>query len=819
MKKFFNLLVAATIGMCSQAQTNNSGKVTGNIKDGGQQKIIDAASVSLLKSKDSSLVKVAITDKDGNFVIENVKDGSYLVLATSVGHSKTYSKVFTISPDQSVFAVGTLQLVPVNKSLAGVTVTSKKPFIERKIDRTIVNVDAAISNTGTTALEVLEKSPGVTVDKDGNVSLKGKAGVTIMLDGRPTYLTGQDLANLLRTMPSSSLEQIEIMTNPSAKYDASGTAGIINLKTKKNKQKGFNGSANSSYGQGVYARTNNSLNLNYRNGKFNLFSNFSGNYSRSYNDLYISRKYKNSNGQVDRIFEQEALGGRENGNINGKIGLDFYASKKTTIGMVATGFTATNQQNGNNTTYFYDGIQSLDSIAKSKSKEDGPWKNGSLNFNYRHTFDSTGRELTMDADYVSYRSGRTMGLLNSYFGTGGAQTGGDNLVGDLPTDVNIYTFKADYNQNLTKTIKLESGIKTGYVNTSNDAGYFNVVNNVKYVDLYKTNHFNYKENINAAYVNLSTEVKKWGFQAGLRMENTNNSGHQYGNPIYADSSFENHYTGLFPNVFVSYKVNDKNNLSFSYGRRIRRPDYEDLNPFLFYIDNYTYEQGNPFLQPSIANTVEASHTFKDFLTTSVNYTHTKNLFTEVFGPNGPNGNAIVVTHGNYGSSDQASFSVSAQYKVTKWWTAIPYGELNYSSYKGQFTSGDVSVDATNFTFNMQNQFSFKKGWSAELSGFYRTKGIEAQILIHPLGQLNAGVQKTVLKNKGTIKLNIRDAFKTMVPHGEISIQNTEARFHQERDSRVVTLSLSYRFGKPLKGVKQRKSGGAGDEQNRIKSGN
>jgi iron complex outermembrane recepter protein len=205
MKKFFNLLVASTIVMCSHAQNSQTGKVTGSIKDGGQQKIIDAASVSLLKGKDSSLVKVAVTDKEGNFIIENVKEGNYLVMASSIGHSKTYSKPFTISPENLEVSTGVLQLVPQDKNLAAVTVISKKPFIERKIDRTIVNVDAAISNAGTTALEVLEKSPGVTVDKDGNVSLKGKAGVTIMIDGKPAYLTGQDLTNLLRTMPSSNL--------------------------------------------------------------------------------------------------------------------------------------------------------------------------------------------------------------------------------------------------------------------------------------------------------------------------------------------------------------------------------------------------------------------------------------------------------------------------------------------------------------------------------------------------------------------------------------------------------------------------------------
>ncbi len=814
MNKFFSLLAAMTIGMSSFAQTG--GKISGSIKDGGNQKIIDAASVSLLKAKDSSLIKVAVTDKEGNFMLENVKDGAYLVLATSVGYTKIYSKTFTISPEKATVNVGVLQLIPADKNLKEVSVTSKKQFIERRIDKTIINVDAAISNAGTTALEVLEKSPGVTVDKDGNISLKGKAGVNIMLDGKPAYLTGADLTNLLRTMPSSNLDQIEIITNPSAKYDASGTAGIINIKTKKNKQKGFNGSASTSYGQGIYARNNNSLNLNYRNGKFNVFSNFSASFDRNYQNLHILRKYKNANGDFDRIFEQDALMNRKNHNYNAKIGVDFYATKKTTIGFVANGFSAFNGQNGLNTTFFYDGTKTLDSIAIAKNNEDGPWKNGSLNFNYRHTFDSTGKELTMDADYVRYQSGKTMDLLNSYYSDNWQSTGGDNLTGDLPTTVNIYTFKMDYSQTLKKGFKLETGIKTGYVNTDNTAGYFNVIAGVKEVDLAKTNRFNYKENINAGYINLSKEIKKWGFQGGLRVENTNNSGKQFGNPQRTDSAFKNSYTGLFPNVFVSYKANDKNQFSFSYGRRIRRPDYEDLNPFLFFIDNYTYEQGNPFLQPSIANTVEASHTYKDFLTTSVNYTHTKALFTEVFEPNG---NAIVVTHRNYGSSDNASLSVSAQIPVVKWWMAIPYAELNYSSYKGQFSSGNISVDATNFAVNMSNQFTFKKGWSAELSGFYRTKGIEAQVLIHPLWQVSGGVQKQVFKKKGTIKLNIRDIFKSMNPHGEINIQSTEASFSQTRDSRVVTMSFVYRFGKPLKGVKTRKSGGAGDEQQRIKSSN
>ena len=269
MKQLLNLLTAMSISVISLGQTTN--KVTGTIKDGNKQVVTDAATVSLLFNKDSSLVKAAITDKHGNFVFENIKDGSYLVAASSVGHKDVYTKSFTLSATALTISLDTLQLMLLEKNLTDVIVISKKPFIERKLDKTVINVDAAVTNAGTTAMDVLEKSPGVTVDKDGNISLKGKQGVMIMIDGKPSYLGGAELTNLLRSMSSTNLDQIEIMTNPSAKYDAAGNSGIINIKTKKSKQKGFNGNVTLGYGQGIYAKTNNSLNLNYRNGKFNVF--------------------------------------------------------------------------------------------------------------------------------------------------------------------------------------------------------------------------------------------------------------------------------------------------------------------------------------------------------------------------------------------------------------------------------------------------------------------------------------------------------------------------------------------------------------------
>jgi hypothetical protein len=269
-------------------------------------------------------------------------------------------------------------------------------------------------------------------------------------------------------------------------------------------------------------------------------------------------------------------------------------------------------------------------------------------------------------------------------------------------------------------------------------------------------------------------------------------------------------------MFVSYNANEKNQFSFSYGRRINRPAYEDLNPFMFYLDKYTYGEGNPFLRPSYANVLEVSHTYKQWLTTTVNYSHTKDLFSETFEPRGF---ATVIKQGNFASSDNASLSLSAQKELAKIWTLIVYTEANYSAYKGLLYGNNSTRTGTTYLVNINNQFKFKNGWSAELSGFYRTKGIEGQISINPLSQISAGVQKEILKKKGSVKLNIRDAFFTMIQNGKLDILNTDASFHQYNDSRVVSLNFTYRFGKPMKSAPKRKTGGAGDEQNRVKGAN
>lgn len=802
------------INLVGHAQTN---KLTGNIQDGGNQAVIDAASVSLLRAKDSSLVKIALTDKEGKFSFDNVKTGKYLVMATSSGHKKTYSSTVEILEGATV-SVGTLQLIEAPKSLKEVIVTSKKPFIERKIDKTVINVDAMISNSGTTALEVLEKAPGVSVDKDGKISLKGKQSVIIMMDGKPAYLSGQDLANLLKNMPSSNIEQIEIMTNPSAKYDAAGNSGIINLKTKKNKVKGFNGSLSTTYGQTRYSRTNNSVNVNYRQGKVNLFGNYNYSMRNSYDDLTIHRNFKNvTTNQLETVFEQNLFLKNHSEFQSLKAGMDLYATKKTTLGVVLSGYLNPRSHKGDNTTNLKNAQGITDSLLVATSSNKSKVSNLGANFNLRHIFDSTGKEVTMDLDYINYDQRTKQMFVNNYLNADMTKRkASSELRGQLPANVKIYSAKADYTHPLKKGIKLETGVKSSYVVTDNDALYENNTTGGWVTDLGKTNHFIYKENINAAYVNLNKQIKKWGVQAGLRLENTNANGHQAGNTARPDSNFTRHYTNLFPTVFVSYEADKKNTFSVNYGRRIDRPDYEDLNPFYYFLDEYTYQVGNTLLRPQFTDAIELSHTFKGFLTTTVNYSNTKDVFADVLDQI-TSERKTFVSKDNIATKKNLGVAVSLYTPVTKIWTTNIYANANYNKYSGALNGGVLNVKGTTVMTNISNQFKFKKGWSAELSGWYRTKGIEGQIVANPMWQVTTAVAKQVLKNKGTVKFSLRDVFNSQQFKGSVQYQDIDVYIMEKNDRRVASLTFSYRFGKPMQ-QKSRKTGGAGDEQSRIKSG-
>src|SRR5579863_168287 len=797
------------------------GRITGDIID-NKGEALEAVTVTLLHSGDSARIKETVTSKGGHFFFSDVADGKYLIVASFVGYSRQYSPPVEIL-GQNSRKLPPIVLTAASTSLTAVAVVAKRPPIETKADRTIINVDASPSNAGSTAMDVLEKSPGVTLDKDDNISLKGKQNVMVMIDNKPTYLTPAQLASYLRSLPASAIDQIELMTNPSAKYDAAGNSGIINIKTKKIKTKGFNGNTNLTYSQGVYPKPSASLNLNYRTGQFNFFLNAGYSHWEGFQVLQIQRKYLDADAAqtVNSIFQQTTVMHFVNPEGNVKFGMDYYMTPKTTVGLVVSAFQNTEMDRSGSNIQLLSPSYVVDSLVYSPNTNTAKWKNASANLNFRHTYDSSGRELTADLDYVRYSSVSNQYFNNQTFTPGNVLLEQSILTGYLPSSINIYTFKSDYTRPLAKGYKLETGIKLSYVNTNNTADYDDVVGGKSTIDTTKTNAFIYRENINAAYATMTKQYgKKWTVQAGLRAENTNYYGHQLGNGLTVinnDSSFSRSYINLFPTLFVTYDVNEKNTFTLNYGRRIDRPAYQDLNPFLFFLDQYTYQAGNPYLQPQYTNNVELSHTWRHLLTTTLNYSYTDNFFTETFQQSGQ---ATIVRRGNIGNRQNAGISVSAQIPVAKWWTSILYSDLNYNKFTGLLYGENIDVSATTLLLNLTNQFNFQHGWSGELSGFYRTKGVEGQVIVDPLGQGTVALAKKILKDKGNLKLSVRDFLYTNQVHGYINFQETDATFHNRRDSRMVAMTFTWNFGKPLKGMSNngRRNGGAGEEESRVKSG-
>jgi hypothetical protein len=577
---------------------------------------------------------------------------------------------------------------------------------------------------------------------------------------------------------------------------------------------------NLTYNQGVYAKPTGSLNLNYRTGKANFFLNTGYAHWEGFQELLIGRKYLDKDGTtVNSIFSQTTNMHFINPGVNLKLGMDYYLTNKTTVGFVLSGFSNVENMRSTSSIQLLDPHYTIDSLVYSPSTNNTSWKNGSANLNFRHTYDSAGRELTADLDYVRYGSVSDQNFDNLTYAPDKTVINENILTGHLPSAINIYTFKSDYTRPLAHGYKLETGIKLSYVNTDNTADYFNQVNKISEVDTTKTNHFLYRENINAAYVTMTKEFKKLTVQLGIRAENTNYSGHQLGNGlsvINRDSSFSRSYVSLFPTAYLTYTVNDKNQFTLNYGRRIDRPAYQDLNPFLFFLDQYTYQAGNPYLQPQFTQNVELSHTYRQFLTTTLNYSYTRDFFSETFEQSGQ---ATIVRNGNIGSRQTAGISISAQLHPTRWWTAILYSNLNYNKFSGFLYGEQLDVSATNLLLNMNNQFMLQGGWSGEISGFYRTKGVEGQVVVYPMGQTSAAISKKIMKDKASLKLAVRDIFYTNQVHGYINFQETEATFHNKRDSRVVALTFSWNFGKPLKGMANgNRHNGAGDEESRVKTG-
>ncbi|HEX2532827.1 MAG TPA: outer membrane beta-barrel protein, partial [Chitinophagaceae bacterium] len=692
-------------------------------------------------------------------------------------------------------------------TLQGVTVTARKPLVELRADKTVINVEAGLTNTGTTALEALEKMPGITVDKDGNLSLKGRPGVLVLIDGKPTYLDPAALSSMLSGMSASGIERVELMDQPPARYDAAGQAGVINIVMKKNRQRGFNGSVSASYGQGFYPKSNNNLQLNYRSGRINVFVNYSLNASKQFTRVYALRRYLDAQGTVLSLLEQPTFFSSDVAVHNLRTGLDWTLTPKTSIGMTLTGLLFTRDGGGGNEALWMGTDRQPDSLIRTLSTSGNRFRNGGGNLNLRHSF-TAKKELTADLDVLGYQL-----TGDQYFENIGVVPVAyvEANRGEVPSDIRILSAKSDYREQ-RGAVTFEGGWKSSYITTDNIAAYeyYNGSNWLE--DLDRSNHFRYRETIHAVYGSAQGSWKKWTGSAGLRFEHTNYKAHQLGNSLRKDSAFSRSYSSPFPTLSLAYAADSVHTFRLAAARRIDRPAYQKLNPFQAIINKYTYQSGNPYILPQYTWNFELSHSYRDLLLTSISYGITTDYFSQIFlaGPN----DLIIYTEGNIGKAYNLGLSVGTQLQPAKWWSLSAQVVANRKKLQGVLWK-DYRATITQASFNLNNQFRFNKGWSAELTGFVNSRSQnDLQEVLDPAGQLSVGFGKAVLQNKGTLRLAVRDLFYTQWMKGMSYFEGSDEYFKLTRDTRVVTLSFTYRFGKAFKSSR-RSDGGASEEKQRV----
>ncbi|MES2113294.1 MAG: TonB dependent receptor [Bacteroidota bacterium] len=805
-RKFFSCLIfiiytATTYSQ--QLETNVFSLVVVNEK----AQPADGATVKLLK--DNKAVKTVAANAAGTAKFENITAGNYTFSVSYTGFQFQTSKVYHFP---SKLIGDTLKLQLATTSLSQVEVTSQAKAIEVQKGKVIVNVDASVTNAGTTVLEVLEKSPGITVDRNGGIALQGKTGVLVTIDDKPTYLSGVDLNNLLSSMSSNQVAQIELISNPTAKYDASGNAGIINIKTKKNKLKGFNGSVSTAFGQGVYSKNNNSLVLNYRVGKINTFLTYSNATNHYLTDLYALRTYYDDNKNVTALLKQPSYFKGTAVNNTLKTGLDYNIAQKTTIGFVVTGMFIHRDGNNVSTASWMQPSGTVDSAIFTGNNNTGSFKNGAANFNLRQEIGNS-QTIAADFDYLHYTIGSDQDFTNHLLMPNGYT---EQTRSNIPTSIKIKSGKADYTLKADKNSTIEAGFKFSSSSTDNFAAYQNLSGGQWVDDNTKSNHFIYDENINAAYTSFEQKMGKVSIQAGVRYEHTGYHAHQLGNAIQKDSAFSRNYGQFFPSGYISYQADTANSFTFTASRRIDRPVFQNLNPFYFIINKYTYQTGNAYLLPQYSWNLELIHQYKDLLTTTVSYSSIKNYFSQLFLADTAKG-ILLYSQGNVGSTYTAGLSTALSISPVKWWSVTAQATYTYKRLKG-FNGNNYTSNINQLNLSANNQFHIGKTYTAEISAFYTTKARnDVQELLYPTGQLSVGVARPILKNKGTLRFTARDLFYTNAMEGFTSFPNATEYFIIHRDSRVCTISLTYRFGKVYK-TKKRTDGSATEEMERVGTG-
>ncbi len=792
----FSLLLAA---YCTQAQSFN---IAGSLKD-INGKGITGITISLLKASDSSWVRSEYTDDSGIFNFKAIATGDYIVDVFATGYKNNKQKITLTT---NIYQLN-ITLQKGSTQLKEVTVTDKRPFIEQDLGKTIVNVSSSITTAGSNVLDLLRRSPGITVDMNGNITMQGKQGVLVLIDNKETYLSGQQLADYLRTLSAEQVAQLELITQPSARYDAEGNAGIINIKTKKNRTQGLNGTVMASYKQGVYPGTINSVRIEQTKNKLHLEASYTFLHMTGFEQQNGWHNIENEqNGLTQYHFDEDGFLTETFEDHNLHFGAAYKLSDKTTINGNITGIYHTNAERD----YLNDHI--IDSVNNSSynnafTRRGFLRRNILVNAEYRHDFNKDNN-IAVLADYLIRDENDFDNTVNTNYDASMQPIPGGYIFKDLhPNLINASTIRVDYTAQLKNKVKIEAGAKSSYATISDRLNDSVLQNNIYIPDTMRSNHFSYHENINALYISANKRFgKKWETQAGLRCENDITSGIQE----TGTQSFSNNTTSLFPTLFIAYTLNKNNRFEFNYGRRVSRPSYTWLNPYVRYLSQYYYEVGNPTLQPEYSNNIELKHTYHNHLTTTCSYSHSNGMAGDVIHILG---NTEYKSIENIAVINELGIGITYNAPIFKWWSLSVSGSYYNVAFMGVLDGRNFNISRTRCYFHTNNQFSFKNNWAAEAGYFCAGNNIEGFMTDEePRQWLSLGFSKKLFNDTTTLKLNIEDPFNAYVYTYLNNWYNLDSRTQNRWDNRQLSLSVTYNFGK---NTHQRSNHDAPEEQERM----
>jgi len=653
--------------------------------------------------------------------------------------------------------------------------------------------------------------PGVKVDNNDNITVNGQSGVLIMIDGKTSYLSAEDAGNYLKSLDASQIEKIEVITNPSSKYDASG-ATVINIVRKKNKNGGFNAELTSTYNQGIYARYSEGVNLNYSKKKWNLFGNYEYNFGENYNHFGGTTNFV-SNDQIQSSFVDTNRRYQHFQGSTGRFEADYNPDKKQTLGFVFE----IDKYNGTIEKVFptemYGENSQLDSSLILNGSRTYSRLNTSYSLNYDFKIDSTGKDLSASVDYAAFSNNfNELDVTNYYDSMGRSYRSPTLLQFSLPRTINIWAAKIDYEQPIGKNGIFEGGLKVSYVTSNNNAQYWSIINGAEVVDTTFTNDFIYSEYIYAGYISYAQKLnRRIYFKLGLRGEETQDKGVQ----LVHDTTFTPTYFTLFPNGLITYKLDTNNTLKLSYRRRIWRPDYQDLNPFVYFSSPYSYSKGNPALQPQISNAGYIEEQFKQFGSIS---------FGDEYWTNPINENVIQndVTHvsasipANFSRYNNVYAKIESTIPITKWFTSMNTLLFMQQQWQGAVQGVDFTNAGFTWSYNTVNMFTINKNWSSELDFNYYGGGVSGPEYNNAAYYLEVGVKRLFAHERGTITLNCSDILLSDHYITTENFQSENFRNFEYYDSRRIRLTLSWKLGKSEHDRMQRDKA-ADDEMNRIKN--